>query len=121
VVAVKRRFAEWLLPSCPYVLVDGRRPDVEVPEFLRVETLGLRIGRDPNELGMPDLELDDEGWSATISVRGALYRVRVSWAAVSRMWVGPPFTGPSIAWPEEEVSDVGVRSTGFRVLPGGKS
>ena len=117
----KRQLAEWLLPSCPYVLVDATRPDVEVPAFLQVKELGLRIGRDPNVLGMPDLEMDEHGWSGTISIRGALYRVRVAWAAVSRMWVGPPFVGPSMAWPEEEVEDAGPAPVGLRVLQGGKS
>ncbi|MET0340944.1 MAG: hypothetical protein ABW252_08075 [Polyangiales bacterium] len=98
----KRVLVEALLPLCPFLLIDGTRAEVDVPESLKISELVLRIGRDPSVMGMPDLVLDDEGWRATISLRGVQYQVKVPWEACTRCWVGRPFAGPLIEWPPEK-------------------
>jgi stringent starvation protein B len=99
----KQTLVEALLPLCPFLLVDATRTDVEVPESLRQAELVLRIGRDARVMGMPDLVLDEAGWRATISLRGVRHFVIVPWEACSRCWVGEPFAGPMIVWPEQKV------------------
>jgi stringent starvation protein B len=98
--AQKQIVIEALLPLCPFLLVDATRSDVEVPESLRQAELVLRIGRDPRVMGMPDLVLDEAGWRATISLRGVRYHVIVPWDACNRCWIGEPFSGPVVVWPE---------------------
>jgi hypothetical protein len=96
----KRVLAEALLMLCPFVLIDALRPEVSVPETLKRSDLVLRLGRDPKVMGMPDLTLDARGFSATISIQGTRYFVSVPWPAVSRLWVGEPYVGPMVVWPE---------------------
>lgn len=98
--AQKRLLMDALLPMCPFVAVDGTRPGVVLPEGLRRPDLVLRVGRDPKVMGMPDLVLDEKNWSATISVRGIRHYVVIPWEACSRMWIGAPFAGPMVVWPE---------------------
>lgn len=96
----KCALAETLLPLCPFVAVDATQPGVIVPNGLNRNDLVLRVGRDPRVMGMPDLVLDEQGFSATIVTQGARHHVTVPWEAVSRMWVGEPYTGPVVIWPE---------------------
>lgn len=96
----KRVLAEALLPLCPFVLIDATRAEVSVPDNLKRNDLVLRLGRDPKVMGMPDLTIDASGFSATISIQGTRYFVVVPWPAVSRLWVGEPFVGPMVVWPE---------------------
>jgi stringent starvation protein B len=101
----KQTLIEALLPLCPFLLIDATRPDVTVPESLKQAELVLRIGRDPRVMGMPDLALDEAGWTATISLRGVRYHVTVPWEACSRCWVGEPFAGPVVVWPQQKHTD----------------
>lgn len=96
----KRILAEALLPLCPFVLIDATKAEVTVPESLKRNDLVLRLGRDPKVMGMPDLALDERGFSATISIQGSRYFVTVPWQACSRLWVGEPYVGPMVVWPE---------------------
>lgn len=96
----KRVIVDAMLPLCPFVLLNGTAPGVTVPEGLRQPELVLRLGRDPRVMGMPDLVLDEKGFSATISIRGVRHFVVVPWEACSRCWVGEPFVGPVVIWPE---------------------
>ena len=96
----KRVLAEALLPLCPFVLIDANRAEVAVPESLKRTDLVLRVGRDSSVMGMPDLTIDARGFSATISLNGMRHFVTVPWQACSRMWVGEPFVGPMVVWPE---------------------
>lgn len=98
----KQTLIESLLPLCPFLLIDATRPDVSVPESLKQAELVLRIGRDPRVMGMPDLAIDETGWRATISLRGVRHFVVVPWEACSRCWVGEPFSGPVIMWPQQK-------------------
>lgn len=96
----KRVLVEALLPLCPFLLIDASKPDVAVPESLKRSDLVLRLGRDPKIMGMPDLSLDAAGFSATISIQGTRHFVSVPWHACSRFWIGDPFIGPMVVWPE---------------------
>lgn len=96
----KRVLVEALLPLCPFLLIDASKPEVSVPESLKRADLVLRVGRDPQVMGMPDLSIDGKGFSATISIQGTRHYVTVPWGAVSRFWVGEPFVGPMVVWPE---------------------
>jgi hypothetical protein len=98
--AQKRCIVEALLPLCPFVLLDGTAQGVDVPESLKRPELVLRLGRDPKVMGMPDLTVDERGFSATISMRGVRHFVMVPWEACSRCWVGDPFAGPMVIWPD---------------------
>jgi hypothetical protein len=96
----KRVLVEALLPLCPFLLIDAGKADVAVPETLKRSDLVLRLGRDPRVMGMPDLTLDANGFSATISIQGARHFVSVPWHACSRFWISDPFVGPMVVWPE---------------------
>lgn len=115
----KRMLAEALLPLCPFVLIDAGRPDVDVPESLKRTDLVLRIGRDPKVMGMPDLTLNAKGFEATISIRGTRHYATVPWSRVSRIWVGEPFVGPMIVWPElAEKTPEPEKPVGLRLVKG---
>ena len=94
----KRVMLELLMPLCPFVLVDSTQKGVVVPPALRNPELVLRIGRDPRVMGMPDLHLGQEGWSATLSIHGTHHHVVVPWEACGRFWIDEPFEGPLVLW-----------------------
>ena len=96
----KRSLVDTLLPLCPFVLIDATSPKVSVPEGLKQKDLVLRLGRDKAVMGMPDLVIDQQGFRVTISIRGTLHFVNVPWEVVSRCWVGEPFLGPVVIWPD---------------------
>jgi len=100
----KLAMARFLLPDCPFMRIDATRPDVDVPGTIRREELVLRIGEDPNVLGMPDLVLEDQGWRGTISLQGFRYVAMVSWLSVSHMWLeqGPVVVWPAVGAPSKE-------------------
>ena len=115
----KRVLAEALLSLCPFVLIDAMRAEVSVPEHLKRSDLVLRLGRDPKIMGMPDLTLDAKGFSATISIQGTRHFVSVSWPAVSRLWVGEPFVGPMVVWPElSQKAPQPEKPAGLRLVKG---
>lgn len=92
---------EALLPLCPFVHVLGNQSGIEgLPKDLQRPDLVLRIGRNPKVLGMPDLVLDETGFSGTFSVQPSRHFVRVPWDAVTRCWIGEPFVGPLVVWPQ---------------------
>lgn len=109
----KRQIVELLIPLCPFVVIGTRTPGVVLPQYLYEGNvpdapqplLVLRIGRDPNVMGMPDLVLDAFGWRATISASGWHSLVTVPWAAVYTVWVDSPFEGPHIAWTVPELAE----------------
>jgi len=100
----KQQMANFMLGACPFLKVDHTIAGVKLPEFLQREGLVLRIGRDPNVLGMPDLEITDDGWSATLSVQGSRHFVVIPWESVDRMWLEH---GPLVVWPA--VGEVAVQ------------
>ena len=98
--AQKRSLIDALLPLCPFVLLDATAAGVDVPESLKRPELVLRLGRDPKVMGMPDLVLDEKGFSATIVARNVRHFVVVPWEACSRCWIGDPYVGPMVIWPD---------------------
>lgn len=97
----KLALVDALLPLCPFLAIDATQPGVEVPSGLNRNDLVLRIGRDPRVMGMPDLVLDEKGFRATISTQGVRHYVVIPWEACSRCWVGEPFQGPLVIWPDD--------------------
>lgn len=98
----KYEFAQFILPYCPFMQVNVQVPGVVLPEALMRDGLVLRIGRDKHVMAMPDLELTPKGWSATlISLQhGINSYATIPWEAIDRMWIGDPFSGPMLLWPE---------------------
>jgi stringent starvation protein B len=117
----KRLLMDTLLPLCPFVAIDATRAQVAVPEGLRRTDLVLRVGRDSRVMGMPDLVLDDQGFSATISIQGVRHFVVVPWDACSRLWIGEPFAGPMVVWPSAAEKPKPTPPSGptLRVVKGG--
>lgn len=101
----KRDLATFILWSCPFIAVDGEDPNCILPEMLRKKDLVLRIGTDPKVMAMPDLKIEDLGWSATIALQGSHHWVQIPWEACSHFWIGPPFHGPTIVWPTEKAKN----------------
>lgn len=96
----KRTIIEALLPLCPFIHVLGDDAAVTgLPDALKRPDLVLRLGRDPRVMGMPDLVINEVGFSCTISLSGSRFFVQAPWETVSRMWVGEPFVGPIVVWP----------------------
>ena len=92
---------EALLPLCPFLHVLGNESVVEgLPPSLQRPDLVLRVGRDAKVIAMPDLVLDESGFSGTFSVRPSRHFVKVPWEAVTRCWIGEPFVGPIVVWPQ---------------------
>ena len=113
----KRLLVEALLPLCPFLLIDASKPEVSVPESLRRADLVLRVGRDAAVMGMPDLSIDAKGFSATISIQGTRHYVTVPWQACSRFWIGEPFVGPMVVWPElVQKTPEPAKPTGLRLV-----
>ncbi len=117
----KRALMEALMPLCPFVSVDATMQDVKVPEGLKRADLVLRVGRDPRVMGMPDLTLDEKGFSATISLQGVRHFIVVPWEACARLWVGEPYAGPLVVWPTAVEKPKPPTPTGptLRIVKGG--
>jgi hypothetical protein len=117
----KRLLMDTLLPLCPFVAVDATAPNVVVPEPLKRADLVLRVGRDPRVMGMPDLVLDERGWSATLSIQGVRHFVVVPWEACGRLWIGEPYAGPIVVWPTpvEKPKPPAPSGPSLRVVKGG--
>lgn len=96
----KRAVVEALLPLCPFLAVDGTHPGMLLPPDLHVADLVLRIGSTPTVIDVPQLIFTDEAWTGVISQHGRLSTIIVPWTAVSRLWIGPPFEGPVVLWPD---------------------
>jgi stringent starvation protein B len=114
----KRTILKALLPLCPFVLVDGTHVGCELPEVLHKKGLVLRLGEDPQVLGIPDLRIDERGFRATLSFAGHRVQVFVPWLAVHRYWIGDPFDGPVIAWPMQFPPDAETPPDGTRTSSG---
>lgn len=121
----KLRVAEALLPQCPYIVLNGKHPDITgLPDAWKQDTLVLRIGRDPNVLGMPDLLLDVDWFGGTFSSAGSLFYITVAWEAVIQMFIGEPgdggliITGALAVWPQvpAEAKPAAPKKPGLRVV-----
>lgn len=82
-VLPKRAAAERLLGEGPLDLhLDARRDDVIVPEHLKTQAdLVLRVGHDL-PVPIPDLALDDQGLTATLSFKRIPFHCQIPWSAI---------------------------------------
>lgn len=73
--------SEMLAEGSVFLVIDGRRQDVCVPEDQKTAPLVLEYGYNmPTHI--PDLELSDEGIGATLSFNRSSFATFVPWAAV---------------------------------------
>lgn len=86
-----------------FVHLDPRREGVVVPKhFIQQPQLVLQIGLNmPRPI--PDLEVDDEGISCTLSFSGTPFWCRMPWPSVFAL-VGSD--GRSMVWPDDVPSEV---------------
>lgn len=86
-----------------FVHLDPRREGVVVPKhFSHQPQLVLQIGLNmPRPI--PDLEVDDEGISCTLSFSGTPFWCRMPWASVFALVGGD---GRSMVWPDDVPSEV---------------
>ena len=101
----KRRTVEQLLGRGPVLIhVDGRRPEVAVPQRFREDaSLVLRFGY---SLSPPikDLGIDDTALSGTLTFGGSPFHVVLPWTAVYAAMVEGEQRGT--VWPEDVPEDV---------------
>jgi stringent starvation protein B len=82
VVHKKQLLLDLLARSSVFVQLDGRAEGVELPEWLRGDPqVVLQLGYDL-AIPIPDLVVDDDGFSATLSFRRTPHTCKVPWAAV---------------------------------------
>lgn len=92
---------ELLANGVAMLLVDARREGVEVPEALRDQgKLVLRLGYRLTP-PIPDIEVDDEAVTATLTFGPLLYHCVVPWSAVISAFDSLGQIG--FCWPEEGV------------------
>jgi stringent starvation protein B len=100
----KKDVAEALLrgPSL-YVHLDPRKPDVIVPPYFKKQPqLVLQVGLNM-AIPIPDLKVDDEGVSCTLSFNRKPFWCRLPWTAVFAL-VGEDMKG--MVWPDEVPAEV---------------
>lgn len=99
----KKELLEFLLQrTYPWVGVVPDHPGVDVPSHLRGNPRVDFQLRFKEGAQIPDLIIDDAGWSGTLSFNGSLHRVVVPWEACLAFSEGPAtgflvvFPGPPI-------------------------
>lgn len=101
--------------SSVYVHLDPRQPAVVVPPWFKKQAqLVLQIGL-KMPVPIPDLRLDDDGLSCTLSFNRAPFFCVVPWASVFAM-VGDD--GRGMVWPEDVPAEV-TRQAQVRAVDGG--
>jgi hypothetical protein len=102
---LKRAMTEAYLARCPFLAVAAHMEGVDLGIFSPGNDLyqWLRIGRDPNVIGIPDLVFTDAGWSGTLCKKGQLYMVSVPWDAVMQISSEPGKPQPEFvfSWPTD--------------------
>jgi stringent starvation protein B len=80
---VKKAIAETITRAGALLVhLDARRPDVVVPSYLKRDGhLVLQVGHDL-EPPIPDLRIDEQGISGTLSFKHLPFHVTVPWAAI---------------------------------------
>jgi stringent starvation protein B len=103
----KKDVAEALLkgPSL-YVHLDPRKPDVVVPLYFKKQPqLVLQVGLNM-AIAIPDLKVDDEGVTCTLSFNRKPFWCRLPWTAVFAL-VGEDMKG--MVWPDEVPAEVAAQ------------
>jgi stringent starvation protein B len=118
----KKEVALALLERCSdrgiFVHLDPRESTVMVPPWFKKQPqLVLQIGLNM-PVPIPDLRLDDEGVSCTLSFNRSPYFCAVPWASVFAM-VGED--GRGMVWPDDVPAEVPLSRQGQQAPPGGSS
>jgi len=103
----KKDVAEALLrgPSL-YIHLDPRKPDVIVPPYFKKQPqLVLQVGLNM-AIPIPDLKVDDEGVTCTLSFNRKPFWCRLPWSAVFAL-VGEDMKG--MVWPDEVPAEVAAQ------------
>lgn len=95
--------------SSVYVHLDPRQDGVTVPQWFKKQAqLVLQIGLNM-PVPIPDLRLDDDGMSCTLSFNRAPFYCVVPWSSVFAM-VGDD--GRGMVWPDDVPSEVAMQAQG---------
>jgi stringent starvation protein B len=95
--------------SSVYVHLDPRQEGVTVPQWFKKQAqLVLQIGLNM-PVPIPDLRLDDDGMSCTLSFNRAPFFCVVPWSSVFAM-VGDD--GRGMVWPDDVPSEVAMQAQG---------
>lgn len=90
----KRAIISMFLCEQPFVAFYVKYPRVDAGFFVDYANergiLQIQLGADPAVMGIPDLELTEEGWSGTLCRQGRLAKVFVPWESVVAMFVHRP-------------------------------
>jgi stringent starvation protein B len=103
----KKDVAEALLkgPSL-YIHLDPRKPEVIVPAYFKKQPqLVLQVGLNM-AIAIPDLKVDDEGVSCTLSFNRKAFWCKLPWTAVFAL-VGEDMKG--MVWPDEVPAEVAAQ------------
>jgi stringent starvation protein B len=101
--------------SSIYVHLDPRQPAVVVPNWFKKQPqLVLQVGLDM-AVKIPDLRLDDDGMSCTLSFNRAPFFCVVPWASVFAM-VGDD--GRGMVWPDDVPAEVARQAQSRGLDPG---
>ena len=115
-----------LLRGSVFVHLDPRVDGVEIPSYLANQPqVVLRIALDM-AVPIPDLRVDSEGISGTLSFSRKPYKVRVPWDAIfalkdeqGRRMVWPDSLPPEIQAEVEREMGIRAPAAGLRVVEGG--
>jgi stringent starvation protein B len=94
-----------------FIHLDPRKPDVVVPPYFKKQPqLVLQVGLNMN-IPIPDLKIDDEGVSCTLSFNRRLFWCRLPWTAIYAL-VGEAVEGEDMKgmlWPDDVPSEVAAQ------------
>jgi stringent starvation protein B len=109
VLPPKKDVALFLLQGTTmFVHLDPRKPDVVVPDWFRKQpNLILQVGLNM-ALAIPDLRVDDDCVSGTLSFNRSPFWCRIPWGAVFAL-VGE--NGRGMIWPADVPSEVAAQMT----------
>jgi len=89
-----------------YIHLDPRKPDVIVPPYFKKQPqLVLQVGLNM-AIPIPDLKVDDEGVTCTLSFNRKPFWCRLPWSAVFAL-VGEDMKG--MVWPDEVPAEVAAQ------------
>jgi len=99
-----------------FIHLDPRKPEVVVPTYFKKQPqLVLQVGLNM-AIPIPDLKVDDEGVSCTLSFNRRPFWCRLPWSAIYAL-VGEDMKG--MIWPDEVPSEVAAQREGKQPTPVG--
>jgi stringent starvation protein B len=97
-----------------YIHLDPRKPEVMVPAWFKKQAqLVLQVGLNM-AIPIPDLKVDEDGVSCTLSFNRAPFWCRLPWTAIYAL-VGED--GRGMVWPSEVPSEVAAQMEGKAARP----